>query len=211
MMDGPRFSLGGDQHLTNLVELPRLKSFSDGVFAIAATLLAFNVHLPATTDQSFSDLLAAIEPQIMAFLISFVVAAVYWRNHNRLFLLLDRADSRLNQINMALLAAVCLMPFTTGLIAGVKLSPGAVILYALSMALIGVLAAAQWAYVALHPALLASHVTQREIWRWFSVACVAPTIFLLSIAPANFSVEWAMRGWGVILVFLPLARRLTRR
>ena len=197
--------------MTESVELARLKSFSDGVFAIAATLLAFNVHLPAAPDQPFAALLDQIEPQILAFLISFVVAAVYWRNHNRLFALLDRVDSRLNQINMALLAAVCLMPFATGLIAGFQPTRGAFTLYAAAMALIGVVAAAQWAYAALHPALHSPHVTSKELWRWFGVACVAPTIFLLSIALAGVSVDWAMRSWGSMLVFLPLARRVTHR
>ena len=198
--------------MTESVELPRLKSFSDGVFAIAATLLAFNVHLAAAPDQPFHALLDQIAPQITAFLISFVVAAIYWRNHNRLFAMLGKVDSRLNQINMALLAAVCLMPFATGLIAGASLpSPGGLTLYAAAMALIGVLSAVQWAYAALHPALLIPHAVSGEPWRWFAVACVAPATFLLSIAVAGFSIEWAMRSWALIVVLIPLARHLTHR
>lgn len=197
--------------MTEPVELSRLKSFSDGVFAIAATLLTFNIHLPNTPDQAFSALLDEIAPQILAFVISFAVASVYWRNHNRLFALLAKVDGRLNQLNMALLAAVCLTPFATGLIAGLQPSSGGFTLYAGAMALIGALAAAQWAYAALHPALLAPHVAPKELWRWFSVASVAPVVFLLSIALAGVSVEWAMRSWVLMLVFLPLARRIAHR
>ncbi len=193
------------------LEINRVKAFSDGVFAIAATLLAFNVHLVAPADQSLDALVGQIEPQIAAFLISFIVAAVYWRNHNRLFNVLERVDARLNQFNMALLAAVCLMPFATGLIAGLRPSAGAVILYAGTIALIGVLSAVQWAYAALRPALLSPHATTKEMWAWFRVACVSPAVFLLSIALTGFSVVWAMRSWLLILAFLPLARRLERR
>lgn len=193
------------------LELARVKSFSDGVFAIAATLLAFNIKLSGQPDQPFLDLIGELAPQIWAFLISFIVAAIYWRNHNRLFNLLERVDGRLNQINMALLAVVCLMPFATGLIGSFHPRQGAFTLYAATIALIGALSAGQWAYAARHPGLLASHVTPKEMWGWFSVACVAPVVFLLSIAVTGVSVTWAMRSWGLLLLFLPLARRVTRR
>lgn len=210
-MMGPSISFRGEIAVRDVVELGRLKSFSDGVFAIAATLLAFNVHLPAAPDQPFTGLLGQIGPQIFAFLISFVVAAIYWRNHNRLFAMLDKVDARLNQLNMALLAAVCLMPFATGLIAGFHPTLGGFTLYAVAMALIGVLAASQWAYAALHPGLHAPGITSRQLWQWFAVASVAPATFLLSIALAGISIEWAMRSWSGIVVLIPLARHLTHR
>lgn len=193
------------------LEIARVKAFSDGVFAIAATLLAFNIKLTGQPDLPFFDLLGELAPQIWAFLISFIVAAIYWRNHNRLFNLLERVDSRLNQINMALLAVVCLMPFATGLIGSFHPREGALTLYASTIALLGILSAGQWAYAARHPGLRGSHVTPKEMWGWFAVACVAPVVFLLSIAVASVSVTWAMRSWGLMLLFLPLARRVTRR
>jgi uncharacterized membrane protein len=193
------------------LEIGRVKAYSDGVFAIAATLLAFNVKPTGEADLPFDALLGDLAPQITAFLISFIVAGIYWRNHNRLFNLLDRVDGRLNQLNMALLAAVCLMPFATGLISSFRPGAGALTLYASTIALIGAISAAQWAYVALHPPLLAGHATSREAWGWLVVACVAPLIFALSIGIACVSVTWAMRSWAAMLVFLPLARRMAHR
>ena len=193
------------------LEIGRVKAYSDGIFAIAATLLAFNVKLNGQSDLPFAALIGELAPQITAFLISFIVAGIYWRTHNRLFNLLDRVDARLNQLNMALLAVVCLMPFATGLIGSFHPHQGALTLYAGTIALIGALSAAQWAYVALHPALLSSHATSKEAWGWFIVACVAPAVFLASIPVAGFSVPWAMRSWVLLLAFLPLARRMTHR
>jgi uncharacterized membrane protein len=144
-------------------------------------------------------------------MISFAVAGVYWRNHNRLFALLERVDTRLNQLNMALLATVCLMPFAAGLLAGGNPGAGSLILYAATIALIGLLSAAQWAYAASRPALLAAHAAPGELWRWVGVACVPPAVFLCSTALASWSVPWAMRSWAALLVLLPLARRLCRR
>lgn len=193
------------------LEIGRVKAYSDGVFAIAATLLAFNIKLSGQPDFPFWPLLGELAPQIAAFLISFIVAGIYWRNHNRLFNLLERVNGRLNQLNMALLASVCLMPFSTGLIGSFRPGTGALTLYAATIALIGALSAGQWAYVARRPALLAAHATPKEMWAWFAVACVAPGVFLFSIALAGVSVNWAMRSWVLLLVFLPLARRMTRR
>ena len=193
------------------LELARVKAYSDGVFAIAATLLAFNLKLDSPPDLPFLALLGDLWPQITAFLISFIVASIYWRNHNRLFNLLVRVDARLNQINMALLAMVCLMPFATGLISSFHPGLGALTLYAVTVAAVGILSAGQWAYAARHPALLSPHAAPQELWAWFWVVCVAPTIFLLSIALASFSINWAMRSWVLLLVFLPLARRMAHR
>jgi len=194
-----------------ILEIGRVKAFSDGVFAIAATLLTFNIKLSGQPDQPFGQLLDELWPQIAAFLISFIVAGIYWRNHNRLFNLLEKVDGRLNQLNMALLAVVCLMPFATGLIGNFHPTRGAMTLYAAIIALMGLLSAGQWAYAALHPHVLAAHAGKAEMWGWFRVACVAPAVFLLSIGVASVSIDWAMRSWVLMLVFLPLARRLTRR
>jgi uncharacterized membrane protein len=194
-----------------ILEIGRVKAFSDGVFAIAATLLTFNLKLSGQADRPFDQLIEDLGPQITGFLISFIVAGIYWRNHNRLFNLLERVDARLNQINMALLAAVCLMPFATGLLNGFHPGNGALTLYAGTIGLMGLLSAGQWAYAALNPHVLAAHAGKAEMWGWFRVSCVAPAVFLLSIAVASVSVTWAMRSWVLILVFLPLARRLTHR
>lgn len=211
-MMGRPYRLGESMERWENLEIGRVKAYSDGIFAIAATLLAFNVKLTVQAELPFGALLGELAPQITAFLISFSVAGIYWRNHNRMFNLLDRVDGRLNQLNMALLATVCLMPFATGLIGGgFHPGTGAFTLYAATIALIGALSAAQWAYVARHPTLLNSHATSKEAWRWFIVACVAPAVFLASIAAAHFSVPWALRSWVLLLVFLPLARRITRR
>jgi len=101
--------------------------------------------------------------------------------------------------------------FATGLIGGFHPGTGAFTLYASTIALIGVLSAAQWAYAALRPGLISPHATAREMWAWFFVACVAPLVFLASTALASWSVPWAMRSLILLILFLPLARRVTPR
>ncbi len=193
------------------MEVARVKSFSDGVFAIAATLLAFNIKLPEQNDLPLAGLLDKLWPQIMAFLISFVVASFYWRIHSRLFLLLHRVDGRLGILNTALLASVCLMPFSSSLIAGGKTSTAAVILYALTIALIGLINAVMWLAAATSPHLMAPSATKHHFWPWFWIALVTPAVFLISAALAPFSVVLAMRSWAALIVLLPLARRALHR
>lgn len=193
------------------MEVGRVKSFSDGVFAIAATLLAFNIKLPDQTDQPFGALADKLWPQIMAFLISFIVASFYWRIHNRLFLLVHRVDSRLGILNTALLAVVCLMPFSSSLIASGRTGSGAVILYALTITATGYINAGMWLYAAMSPGLMAPNATKHHFWPWFWIACITPTMFLLSAAVALYSVPLAMQSWSLLILFLPLARRISRR
>jgi uncharacterized membrane protein len=193
------------------MEVGRFKSFSDGVFAIAATLLAINIHLPEQDDLPLGAMIDTLWPQIMAFLISFLVASFYWRVHNRLFLLLHKVDGRLGSLNTALLAAICLLPFSSSLIAGAKISRAAVILYALTITVIGYINAGMWLYAAASAHLMAPSATKHHFWPWFWIACITPTVFLISAALTSFSAAIAMRSWLSLVLLLPLARRLLRR
>jgi uncharacterized membrane protein len=193
------------------MEVGRFKSFSDGVFAIAATLLAINIHMPEQEDLPLGDLMDKLWPQIMAFLISFLVATSYWRVHNRLFLLLHRVDGRLGSINTVLLAAVCLLPFSSSLIAGPKISTTSIILYASTTAFIGYINAGMWLYAAFSPHLMAPSATKHHFWPWFWQACITPTVFLISAAIAPYSGQLAMQSWFLLALLVPLARRLLRR
>ena len=70
---------------SELLALERIVFFSDAVFAIAATLLALEIRLPETNNNSFSSALFALLPSIPVYALSFVVIAAYWVAHHRLF------------------------------------------------------------------------------------------------------------------------------
>ena len=95
----------------------RLEAFSDGVIAIAITLLVLEIHVP--TDQG-SDLWHALGrqwPSYVGFVVSFVTIGIIWVNHHTLYHELARVDRSLLFLNLFLLMSVAFIPFTTALMA----------------------------------------------------------------------------------------------
>ncbi|MES2862401.1 MAG: TMEM175 family protein [Pseudomonadota bacterium] len=93
--------------------LDRLLFFSDGVFAIAITLLAIELHPPHDWDGTFATLLREGWPMIAAFSLSFAVVGIFWNSHRRLFSGMERFTAGVFALNLMLLAGIALMPFVT--------------------------------------------------------------------------------------------------
>jgi uncharacterized membrane protein len=95
----------------------RLALFSDAVAAIAITLLAIDLPVPAgNTVSAFWASVQRNDGHYAAFLLSFAVIAVMWGNHHNIFRYLKRADGRLRAINTVWLLAIILNPFATKLL-----------------------------------------------------------------------------------------------
>jgi uncharacterized membrane protein len=96
----------------------RLEAFSDGVFAIAITLLVLDLAIPATP-QSTKDLLEAVReewPGYLRYIVSFATVGAVWLGHNAITDYLDRADTALLRLNLLLLLFVSFLPFPTRLL-----------------------------------------------------------------------------------------------
>jgi uncharacterized membrane protein len=97
-------------------ELDRVGAFSDGVFAIAITLLVLNIDVPDVPSDELGDALLDLSGDLVTYGIGFGVMGLFWFAHHRLFSRLSRSNGRLITVNMALLAFIALMPFTTGVL-----------------------------------------------------------------------------------------------
>jgi uncharacterized membrane protein len=104
----------------------RVEAFSDGVFAIAVTLLVLDIKVPrdVVSPNTLARALAAQWPTYLAFLTSFATILIMWINHHRLFTHIGRCDDRLLFLNGLLLLGVVLVPFPTALIAEYLGHPG---------------------------------------------------------------------------------------
>jgi len=98
-------------------ETARVEAFSDGVFAIAITLLILDVHVPSVSGGHLAAALARQWPTYVAFLISFAFIGIMWVNHHRLFNHIHRCDNTLMFLNLLLLLGVTIVPFPTALLA----------------------------------------------------------------------------------------------
>ncbi len=100
-------------------ETARIEAFSDGVFAIAATLLVLDLKVPhdAAGGPGLLRALAAQWPAYLAFVTSFAFIGIMWINHHRLFTLIKRSDNLLLVFNGLLLLGVTFVPFPTAVLA----------------------------------------------------------------------------------------------
>ena len=120
-------------------EFSRVLAFSDGVFAIAITLLVLQLEAPADAGD-FGAELAEEWPDLLAFGLSFaVLGRIWWSFHHRLFRGLAEFDSVLITLNFCFLAMVTLVPFTSELLGEYGDEEVAVIVYAVNLGLLNLI------------------------------------------------------------------------
>jgi uncharacterized membrane protein len=131
-------------------EFARLLAFSDGVFAIAITLLVLQLEVPADAADLGSSLRDAW-PDLFAFGLSFaVLGRFWWVFHHRLFSGLAEFDGRLVAFNFVYLALVTLVPFTSDVLGEYGDESEAVIVYAVNLGLLGLVGAVMVRYAFAH-------------------------------------------------------------
>jgi uncharacterized membrane protein len=153
----------------------RLEAFSDGVFAIAITLLILDVRTPAGVPNGglahsllSEDLLA----QYAAYVVSFLVIGITWMNHHTLFRLIARPDRLLLLLNLLLLLGLAFLPYPTRVLAeyirghGAANAHAAAFLYSATMLYVGLMFAAVWWHASAHGGrLLIAPMDRRSVWR----------------------------------------------
>jgi uncharacterized membrane protein len=179
--------------------LERIAFFSDAVMAIAITLLAIDLHVPdlaiAVAKAELPTRLSEMGPQIMSFVISFVVIGIYWLSHHRYFRFIKRYDNVLMLINLCFLLFIAVIPFTSGLLGRYSSLPIGVIAYAAEVAAIGLSMSLLWWYASHRHRLIDPELPRSVVHRMTLRAVVAPIVFLLSIPVALVSPIGAMAIW----------------
>lgn len=186
-------------------EVARIAAFSDGVFAIAITLLTLQLQLPAHVD--LGKALIDIIPGLFGFVVSFLVIGTYWVAHHRLFSVVTRYDGVLIWLNMAELFFIVLLPFTTTVIADHGDEPLGVIVYALSVACVGFANTGLAAYALVGHRLCHESLSQSRIsyslWRGGAVA----VYFVASLVLLPLGTQVVTYSWLGIAVLTHLLRR----
>ena len=161
-MTSPTRSGAPPETETRLSPTGRVEAFSDGVMAIAITLLVLDLRVPLATDVVPGDLTKMLLerwPSYVAYLTAFLTIGIIWLNHRTLVECIARFDGRLHWLNLLLLLGVVTLPWPTGLVAeyvrrgGADLSAAAV-LYGLTATLMATPWGFIWRHLADHPELL---------------------------------------------------------
>jgi uncharacterized membrane protein len=95
----------------------RLEAFSDGVFAIAITLLALDVRVDGFRPGELAAAIGAIWPRLLAYGVTFLIVGQVWASHHGMFRWIGRADHVLVLLDVAMLGCIALQPFPTSLVA----------------------------------------------------------------------------------------------
>jgi TMEM175 potassium channel family protein len=138
------------------MSLGRLEAFSDGVFAIAITLLVLDIPVPRVEQGGLREALLDQWPDYAAYAVSFAIIGIIWINHHAVFGYVEHVDRGLLFLNLNLLLWVVLIPWPTSLLAEYMQSGGsderaAALVYALTMTFMGVSFGGLWLYIAHRP------------------------------------------------------------
>ncbi len=145
----------------------RIEAFSDGVFAIAVTLLVLDIGIPESAFTNLWRAFAQEWPAYLAYVTSFVTIGGIWMLHHGIFRRLRYANSAIMRLNLLLLMAVSFLPFPTRLVAQAihdsNAERAAVIIYGASLLVISLLFGALGLVIARDRGLLHPGVTEAEM------------------------------------------------
>ena len=182
----------------------RILALSDGVFAIALTLLILDIAVPATTsNDDLAKVLLDLWPRYLAFALSFLVISRFWVIHRQAFRLIVRGDPALVWLNLLLLLFISFLPFPTAVLGEHTGSPAASVLYAVAVCLTSAASAAYFWYASGRGNLLGPDVGRAYIRAMRARSLSGPVFFALTVPIAAFAPYVAAAVW--FLAF-PLAR-----
>ncbi len=140
----------------------RLAALSDGIFAVAMTLLVLDLHTPVReaihAERDLTHALLVLLPQVVGYLLSFLTLGIFWNGQQAQLNQLSRSNRHLTWIQIAFLFFVSIMPFSTRLLAEFMAYRTALLCYWMNLLLLGATLYGSWRY-ARHAGLLVAEVT----------------------------------------------------
>jgi uncharacterized membrane protein len=192
-------------------ETGRTEAFSDGVFAIAITLLVLDIRVPPDEFDNLGRAIIDEWPAYLGFVTSFLTIGGMWLAHHGIFRRLRYASNRVMQVNLLLLMAVSFLPFPTRLVAEAITSDNAervaVISYGLNLLAISTLFSVLWGTVARDPQLLKPGIGEAEVRAVLIAATPNIGFYIGVIILAIIAPQVAAIGYLAIAVSVVLRAR----
>ena len=189
----------------------RMEALSDGVYAVALTLLVLDLKIPATTlaldDAAFAQALYGLLPNALTWLLSFWVIATFWVAQVRLFQLTKSLDWTMAWSELAQLALVSLLPFSTSLIGEYGSHVASAVIYSLNLTGISAMSLLRALHVLKASALHADPITPRMAW-----ALRVGGVGRLAFSLATLVLAFFYPGWNMLAMLpMSLLRRYVAR
>jgi uncharacterized membrane protein len=193
----------------------RLAALSDGIFAVAMTLLVLDLHVPLReavhSEHDLRHLLFALAPRLVIFLMSVMTLGIFWVGQQTQLNHFARADRNLAWIHIAFLCAVCLVPFSTSLLAEFIHYRTALGIYWFNIVLLGLALFWSWSYATrrrllsdevpseIHPAVIRRIVIAQTLYACGAALCFFDTYYSIA-AIVLVQVNYAIAPrfcWGI--------------
>jgi len=200
-------------------ETGRIEAFSDGVFAVAITLLVLSFQAPtlpsSLTDRALLDALSRQWPMIFAFVTSFATIGIMWINHHRLFNHIKRTDTGLLLLNLLLLLLIVFIPYPTALLAQQYAAhPGeryAALLFNGTYFFMALCFNLLWRYASYHNRLLGKNVDQQAVaaisWQYL----FGPISYIITLGLTLISVPASLVLNLILALFFAVPARQPRK
>ncbi len=181
----------------------RLEAFSDGVFAIAITLLVLDLHVPDVGSGSLANALGHQWPADVSYVVSFVTIGIIWVNHHNLMRHLDHCDRGLLLLNVLFLMTVAVLPYPTALVSHYARTPNATtaaLAYGGTMVAMALLFNALWHH-SIRGGLLVAGADPREVSGITRSYLVGPVLYLAGTLMALVSADASLVIFALIAAF----------
>jgi uncharacterized membrane protein len=195
------------------VDADRVLAFSDGIFAIAITLLTLQLEVrPGLHGSAFTTGLRDLLPSLGAYALSFIILGQLWLIHHRIFSVIARVDRRIMVRNLAFLGLIAIMPFPVRLLSDYHDRPLAIAVYALAFILAMLSQRLLWTYVTApeRHQLLSEPVPDRVRQDFSRTLGVMLLVFGAVVPLVMFAPRFAALIWLVMLLVQLVVAMLDR-
>jgi uncharacterized membrane protein len=194
----------------------RLETFSDGVIAIAITLLILEVKVPNVAGHELGAVLRHEWPSFAAYVVSFLTIGVMWVNHHHMFRLIERSNHTFLILNVLFLMTIAFLPWPTVLVGTYIHDPDgrivAAVAYGATMVAIAIMFNVVWAYAASKGGrLLAPEVDRATLPRVSRSYLVGPIVYGTATLLALVDPYISLAIYAALGVFWLLPRSGTRQ
>ena len=198
-------------------ETARVEAFSDGVFAVAITLLILEIKVPGVSTNTLAAGLIKQWPSYVAFIISFAFIGIMWMNHHRMFNHIRRSDDMLLVLNLSLLLGITIVPFSNALLASYLRAPQshdrrlAALLYNGTYIVIAILFNLLWRYAARNRRLLDKEPDHAAIQKLTKQYAFGPLLYVICFGLAWVSVPASLGLNAILALFFALPPKVAAR
>ncbi len=184
------------------VSAHRIEALTDGIFAFAMTLLVLSINIPLSTSalagMSVSETLMGQSDRFINYAMSFLLLAIFWVSHHRVFDHLKSVDWKLVWGNVILLLFIALMPFATTLVNEFPNDHASDFLFSLNLFIIGIIYYLLWVYATDNHRLTKSSLEIEHINKTKNSLLVIPVVSVLAMVLAF--VYPSLSTWVYLLI-----------